>query len=150
MRSSHCVRSRVSMAFTAQGAIVEMTPWAVEAMTSALRCCGATQVHALLGTTRARAAGRAGAPLADYADVDVGRMQMSLDANITAVNRPRIVYLSATNVREDSSNAYIRARGQVEASLRRGSLLFTGQTTVHHRPGPRRGAANGTHRRRHR
>ena len=46
------------MAFTAQGAIVEMTPWAVEALTSALRCCGATQVHALLGTTRARAAGR--------------------------------------------------------------------------------------------
>ena len=60
------------MAFTAQGAIVETTPWAVEALTSALRCCGATQVHALLGTTRARAraAGRAGAPLADYADVE--------------------------------------------------------------------------------
>lgn len=113
--------------FSALGAVVETTPWQPEPLREALRRCAANQVFLLLGTTRARAraAERAGAAPADYAQVDVGLTCMLIDAAVAAGKRPRLVYLSAAGVRGDSGNAYMRARGQVEAALRASGLPFT-------------------------
>ncbi len=113
--------------FSALGAIVETTPWQPDELREALGRCAANQVYALLGTTkaRARAAQRAGAAPADYAQVDVGLTCMLIAAAVAAGKRPRLVYLSAAGVRGDSGNAYMRARGQVEAVLQTCGLPFT-------------------------
>jgi nucleoside-diphosphate-sugar epimerase len=114
--------------FTALGAVVETTPWELAPLTAALRGCAATQVYGLLGTTRARAraAERSGAAPADYERVDVGLTLMLLAAAQAAGNRPRFVYLSATGVRGPADgNAYMRARGRVEAAVRSSGLPFT-------------------------
>lgn len=94
----------------------------------ALRRSGATQVYALLGTTkaRARAAERSAAAPADYEQVDVGLTLLLLAAAQAAGKRPRFVYLSATGVRgPEDGNAYMRARGQVEAAVRASDLPYT-------------------------
>lgn len=138
--------------FTALGAVVETTPWTLAALTDALRRSGATQVYALLGTTkaRARAAERSGAAPADYERVDVGLTLMLLAAAQAAGNRPRFVYLSATGVRGPADgNAYMRARGQVEAAVRASGLphtiarpsFITGADRDESRPMERVGAA---------
>ena len=79
-------------------------------------------------TTRAGggAAARPGAAPADYERVDVGLTLMLLAAAQAAGNRPRFVYLSATGVRGPADgNAYMRARGRVEAAVRSSGLPFT-------------------------
>jgi nucleoside-diphosphate-sugar epimerase len=114
--------------FTALGAVVETTPWELAPLTAALRGCAATQVYALLGTTkaRARAAERAGAAPADYERVDVGLTLLLLEAAQAADHRPRFVYLSATGVRgPEDGNAYMRARGRVELAVRNSGLPYT-------------------------
>lgn len=113
--------------FTALGAVVETTPWRPDDLREALHRSSANQVYALLGTTkaRARAAERAGAAPADYAQVDVGLTCMLLAAAVAAGKRPRFVYLSAAGVRGDTGNAYMRARGQVEAAITASGLPFT-------------------------
>lgn len=114
--------------FSALGAVVETTPWELAPLTEALRRCAATQVYALLGTTqaRARAAERSGTAPADYERVDVGLTLMLLAAAQAAGNRPRFVYLSATGVRgPEDGNAYMRARGRVEAAVRASGLPYT-------------------------
>lgn len=50
---------------------------------------------------------------------------MLLAAAQAAGNRPRFVYLSATGVRGPADgNAYMRARGRVEAAVRSSGLPF--------------------------
>ena len=44
---------------------------------------------------------------------------------MSAGMRPRRVYLSAVGVREDAGDAYIRAHGRVEATVRASRLPFT-------------------------
>ncbi|MDQ3699049.1 MAG: NAD(P)H-binding protein [Gemmatimonadota bacterium] len=118
--------------FASLGATVDTTPWEEAALAAALARVSPTHVFALLGTTRARAqrdphatAPREGAGTTDpYERVDYGLTAMLLRAAAGCGTRPRFVYLSALGAREDSRNAYLRARGRLEREIRRSGLPF--------------------------
>ncbi|HEX9106295.1 MAG TPA: NAD(P)H-binding protein [Longimicrobiales bacterium] len=117
--------------FQDEGARPDATPWEEAALGERLRALQPTHVFALLGTTRARAAAarRAGAPPADYENVDFGLTVMLLHAAAAcpadaAGRRPRFVYLSAIGARADTSNRYMQVRGRVEALVRASPLPY--------------------------
>ncbi len=105
---------------------VDTTPWEDSALGATLAGFRPTHVFALLGTTRARAAAaaRAGAPPADYEAVDYGLTAMLLSAAAAAGSGPRFVYLSAIGATAETGNAYVRARGRVEALVRASGLPY--------------------------
>jgi nucleoside-diphosphate-sugar epimerase len=89
--------------------------WTPATIAELVRSVEPTHVFCLLGTTRKKAAAN---PNSDYAAVDVGMTLMVVDA-VEAMERPaRLVYLSATGVREGVRGAYAKARWQVERELR--------------------------------
>lgn len=100
--------------FLGIGAAVETTTSELGAMTEALRRSGAPQRFARLAMTRARA--RGAAPADEH--VELGLTLMLLEAAVAAGNRPRFVDLSAAGVHgPHDGNAYMRARGRVEAAV---------------------------------
>ncbi len=120
-------REHWTQTFTQLGAHVDVTPWQREALTATLVRCKINQVFVLIGTTKARAqaAARAGQAPADYDRVDVGLSLLLIAAAVAANTQPRVVYLSATGVRDRGGNAYMQARARVEAALRTSGLPFT-------------------------
>ena len=104
--------------FTAQGARVDTTPWALDAMTETFAREQPSLIFALLGTTKARIK-RDGA---DYMAVDFGLTAMLIDAAVAAEIEPRFVYLSAVGVGPKSVGAYYKARHLVELYLRQSEL----------------------------
>ena len=114
--------------FREMGAAVDTTPWDGTAMAATLARLGATHVFILVGTTRARGrrAARDGRT-ETYETVDLALPRLLVDAARAAAAadpalRPRLVYLSAAGAREDTRNAYLRARGLVERALRESGL----------------------------
>ena len=96
-------------------------------MRERLRAIRPDLVFALLGTTRARARNRAGtsARPETYDAIDYGLTSLLLRAVADGDPRPRFVYLSAIGAREDTRNAYLRARGRLETELRESGIPFT-------------------------
>lgn len=115
--------------FAAEGAEVDTTPWDGAAMLATLVRLRPTHVISLLGTTRARARAAARRGEAEsYRSVDYGLTHMLIESAVAAAAvtgvRPRLVYLSAVGAREDTRNAYLRARGLVERELRESGLPY--------------------------
>jgi uncharacterized protein YbjT (DUF2867 family) len=130
------------------GAVVEPTPWNLEAMTETLARIQPTQVFALLGTTRKRGATDGGT----YESVDYGLTAMLLDACLAAGLRPRFVYLSALGADPDGRpGSYLEVRGRFEQKLFASGLpyvvarpaIVTGADRAEHRPAERLGAVVG-------
>ncbi len=115
--------------FGALGATVDATPWDEDAMADTLARLKPDVVFALLGTTRARARATAragGDPDAEtYEAVDYGLTALLLRAIGRAGVQPRFVYLSSLGASATSANAYLRARGRLEAELTASGLPFT-------------------------
>lgn len=111
--------------FEGSGAIVDATPWELEAMTASLREHQPSVVFALLGTTRKRAKGEGMGAREAYERIDYGLSRMLLDACVAAAPSARFVYLSSAGVSEGSANPYLQARERVEAALRESGLAFT-------------------------
>ena len=108
------------MRFTALGAEVDLTPWEPAAIRETLVRLRPDFVFALLGTTRARAAGEG---LADpYERIDYGLTSQLRDGAEAASRGTRFVYLSAMGASEGSGNRYLAVRGRMERELREGSL----------------------------
>ena len=98
-------------------------------LAAALAAFRPTHVFALLGTTRARAAAaaRESAAPADYEAVDHGLSALLLRAAAAAraAGAPaRFVYLSSLGATATGGNAYLRARGRVEALMRESGLPY--------------------------
>lgn len=111
--------------FQAQYAVMDTTPWQLDAMTETLQRWAPTQVFALLGTTRARArAARARGQNDSYETVDYGLTSLLLKAVLKAGLRPRFIYLSSIGVHEGTRNAYLAARWRMESELRASGLPY--------------------------
>jgi len=135
--------------FEGQGARVDTTAWALDAMTATMQALQPTAVFALLGTTRRRAAGEGMDATAAYEAVDYGLTKLLLDACAASAPAARFVYLSSLGVNDSASNAYLAARAKVERALQQGEQPFviarpsfiTGPDRAEQRPGERAGAA---------
>lgn len=111
--------------FLALGATVDTTAWERAPMAETLRRLQPSVVFALLGTTRRRErAAAAAGRVESYQTVDYGLTHLLLQAAVESGVRPRVVYLSATGVREGTRNPYLSARARVEQELRRSGLPF--------------------------
>lgn len=104
--------------FSAQGATVDTTAWALDAMTSTFARVRPTHVFALLGTTKKRMRGDGG----DYRAIDYGLTALLIDALLAAEVPARFVYLSSAGVNPETSNAYLKARADLEAKLKASGL----------------------------
>jgi uncharacterized protein YbjT (DUF2867 family) len=104
---------------------VDRTPWEPAALRARLAELRPSHVFGLLGTTRARARQEGRTAEEAYEAVDYGLTMMAFEAARAAPSRPRLVYLSSVGVREDTSNAYMRARARVERALREGEAPYT-------------------------
>jgi len=111
--------------FARLGAEVDGTAWDAAAMTATLGRLSPERVFALLGTTGSRARGEGMSRVEAYQTIDVGLTLLLLDAVRAARLRPRFVYLSSVGTSERTSNAYLKARAQVEAALRASGVPFT-------------------------
>ena len=111
--------------FQAHYAVMDTTPWELHAMREAMERWQPTHVFALLGTTRARArAARARGVDESYQAVDYGLSSLLLKAVLLTGRTTRFIYLSAIGVHEQSRNAYMQARWQVESELRASGLPY--------------------------
>ncbi len=112
-------RERWTQAFTALGAEVDTTPWALEALEARLAALRPSIVFALLGTTRARGG--------DYQAVDYGLTALLHQAASGLNAKPRFVYLSSAGMpaREPRRGSYMHARFACEQLLRAGDVPYT-------------------------
>lgn len=111
--------------FEGIGAVVDSTPWALDAITATLRRLQPRVVFALLGTTRARGRRGSGSAVADdYEAVDYGLSIMLLEASVACGSRPRFVYLSALGADRRPVNAYMAVRTRVEAAVEGSALPY--------------------------
>lgn len=111
--------------FEALGATVDPTPWDAEAMAATLARIQPTLVFALLGTTRGRAASEGLGAEEAYERIDYGLTALLIKAALTAAPGARFVYLSSLGAAADTRNAYLRARGKVEAELQASGAAYT-------------------------
>lgn len=128
------------------GARVDATPWREDAMAGALRRARATQVFALLGTTRARGRRGGGGAVEDsYQAVDYGLTALLIRVCRQAAPGARFVYLSAAGVGPRARGEYLRVRWRVERELDDSGLphviarpsFITGPDRDQARPGER-------------
>jgi uncharacterized protein YbjT (DUF2867 family) len=112
--------------FAAAGATTDATPWTDDDMARTMARVRPDIVFLLLGTTRARAARdeRATGTAAGYEAVDYGLTALVLRAVRAAGIRPRVVYLSCTGARAESSNPYLAVRGRFERELQASGLPY--------------------------
>lgn len=106
---------------------VDGTPWSPDDLRQRLMALQPTLVFALLGTTRGREreSRRAGKPAENYEAVDYGLTAMLRRASAAVRPAPRFVYLSSAGVRDDTRNAYLRARWRAESEIRASGTPFT-------------------------
>ena len=102
--------------FGDQGAVVDTTPWDVDALTERLKTAHASVVYNLIGTTRAKAksdhvAGNI------YESVDYGLTAIAAKAAAASGTAPRLVYLSSVGANPKSSSAYLKWRGEAERAV---------------------------------
>ena len=100
------------------GATLDQTAWTLEAMTATFARVRPTHVFALLGTTKRRMRSEGG----DYRAIDYGLTALLIDALLAAEVSARFVYLSAAGVNPKTSNAYLKARADLEAKLKASGL----------------------------
>lgn len=114
--------------FEAQGATVDSTPWAADAITNTLKTHAPNLIFGLLGTTRRRAkdAEKAGLDpeLQSYEHVDFGYTAMLIDAGKQLPTPPKFIYLSSLGVHRNSKGAYLQARWRAEQHLQKSRLPF--------------------------
>lgn len=135
--------------FTAEGAVVDATPWDEAQLTATLAARRPPAVFALLGTTRKRAASSGDT----YESVDYGLTALLLRAARAAAASgaptPRFVYLSSLGADAAARNPYLAVRGRLEAELAAGPVPYvvarpsfiTGPDRDESRPAERVGAA---------
>lgn len=113
--------------FQAIDAVVDHTPWQVEAMTEAMRSLHPDLVFCLIGITRASARheARSAGNTATYESVDFGLTDLLVRATVAAGIRPRFVYLSAMGTGPGAKTAYGRARHRAEEAVRASGLPHT-------------------------
>lgn len=108
--------------FQSQGAVVDNTPWALDAIANTLRQRAPDDVFFLIGTTRAR--DRQSEDDNSYRAVDYGLFRLLLDACIQGEISPTILYLSAMGTGPNPRTAYYRARWDCEKDLRACGLSY--------------------------
>ena len=131
--------------FSAEGAIVDASPWTAEGMAAALADHRPDVVFALLGTTQARGKGDG---VSTYEAVDYGLSVLLLEAACSLEPRPVFVYLSAAGAGGKGLNEYTRARVRVEEAIREQGIdhviarpsFITGPDRGESRPGEELGA----------
>lgn len=124
VRAESSRRAEWTAHFEALGAQVDTSPWSAEGIGEALSRCQPTQVYALLGTTRKRAAGEGQSAIEAYEAVDYGLTKLVIDAADALEPAPRFVYLSSIGVTPETRNPYLAARAKVEAALAASTLPY--------------------------
>ena len=103
--------------FTELGAAIDTSAWDAAELAQALDRTKASQLYILIGTTRSR--GKSEAIDGDiYERIDYGLTRLAVDAAITSVAKPRLVYLSGIGADASARGAYMRARGKAEDAVR--------------------------------
>ena len=133
--------------FRELGATVDVTPWEREEMSATLTETVPELLFFLVGTTRAR--DRRTEEDNSYEAVDYGLLRLLVDACLDASVRPKLIYLSAIGVSENSRSAYMRARWRAEEKIRDSGLshiiarpaMITGPGRDESRPMERLGGA---------
>lgn len=112
---------------TASGAVIDRSPWTLDALVPALQTHGVTHAFGLLGTTkkRARQAGRRGEAVPSYQTVDRDLTLLLHQACGQLDPVPRFLFLSSLGAGRPGGNAYLRARFEVEAALQAGDVPWT-------------------------
>lgn len=118
MRASSSKVATLGEEFKSQGAEVALEDWNESAIHALVERSQPTLVFAVLGTTRARMKGEAGA---SYESVDYGLTSLALSACARSSATPRFVYLSAMGVREKARLPYLAARWRMEEELKAGT-----------------------------
>ncbi|MBM74658.1 MAG: epimerase [Proteobacteria bacterium] len=109
--------------FEQQGAIVEQTSWEESVIQEALMRHEPTHVFSLLGTTKAKNRKEAQrGNQANYEVVDKGLSLLLLRCASKIKNKPKFVFLSSMGVVENTKNAYLRARADVEREIKASEL----------------------------
>jgi uncharacterized protein YbjT (DUF2867 family) len=109
--------------FAAQGAGVDATAWAPDAMRATLARIQPTHVFALLGTTKARFDRDTGSAVPEsYEAVDYGLSHLLLDAARAVDAAPAFIYLSALGSDERSGSEYLAVRGRIEREVQASAL----------------------------
>lgn len=120
--------------FEPSGALIDLTPWELEAMAEAIATHRPDVVCCFIGTTRARmkqleAKGQDAAK-ASYEAVDYGLTDLLVRASVLAAERhqdyapPRFVYISAMGAGSRGLNAYMKARWKAEQSIMDSGLPY--------------------------
>lgn len=129
------------------GAVVDSTPWEVDALAESLKRLAVTHVFCLIGTTRKQASAE-GISGDIYERVDLGLTSMLIDAAAIQETHPRFVYLSSIGAKSSAGSKYLQARGKAEAKLLDSGLghiiarpsFITGPDRDESRPAERIGA----------
>jgi uncharacterized protein YbjT (DUF2867 family) len=103
-----------------QGAVIDTSPWQLEALVAAMRMHVPDAVFILIGTT-AKRANRSDLPDGhgdQYQKVDYGFTKLVCDAVSASALPSRLVYLSSLGADASAGNAYLKARGQAEDAVR--------------------------------
>lgn len=111
--------------FQAHYAVVDTTPWTLDALADSLERWQPTHVFALLGTTRSRAReARSHGHDDSYETVDYGLTSMLLRALQMTKRNARFIYLSSLGVNERTRNPYLAVRWRMESEIRASSLPY--------------------------
>ena len=109
--------------FESAGAIVDLTPWAEDALAATLARITPDAVFSLLGTTRARMQRSRGSD--SYESVDYGLTALLLRAVRRSAPDARFVYLSSAGVGPAARGEYLRVRWRLEQELRASGMAWT-------------------------
>ncbi|MFT6396631.1 MAG: hypothetical protein ACJAYU_001374 [Bradymonadia bacterium] len=106
--------------FGRSGAIVNQTPWELEAFERTIRGVQPDIIFGCLGITRsgAKAEAKRTGKKPSYEAVDYGLTVLTADACVAAGVSPRFVYLSSHGTNSASANEYLKWRWKTEEHLR--------------------------------
>lgn len=110
--------------WTAQGALVDATPWEPQALAHALTDQQISHVFCCIGTTRRRMQ-RDGAAANSYQAVDLGLTKMLAEAAATRRDVQRFVYVSSLGAGPNAKGAYLQVRWQAECAVRESGVPYT-------------------------
>lgn len=110
--------------FAAMGAVVDSTPFELEAMTATLATLAPDLVFILIGTTKKRMKQAADAREADYEAVDYGLTKLIAGAAAKTGIKTKIVYLSSVGTSANAAGAYLKARYKAEQAVINSGLPY--------------------------
>ncbi len=111
--------------FTKMGAIVDTTPWTLDAFKTTLKNLDPSTIFSVLGTTKKRKQNAKDPEKETYKDVDYKLTAMVIRAAVEEELHPKFVYLSAVGVSSKSQTKYMQARFHTEEYLALSGLDYT-------------------------